>query len=533
MILDAKSEQRIAKKNGYKIQIGIGLERNVSRMSGTKLPIDQFDVQRNCRWRHPADAQCLRIRHRNAGNNQLNESKIEFGIYHFLTFLCEYLQVQADDGLPQKLCVNCSSRIIDAYILREKCKKSAKLLRKIFNLSERSDSTSPPAIEQKTIETQTDACGLSDAKVQTAFDEYDSNDPAECERAEYDIIDANDETELDGDSIEVFSIANYDMDDDMVTEENVYLDDSESVSMRAKQEQAEIDAADGVDDANDANVPIDDFDDVEEVDVDDEIAVFDRCSYCNKKFNNPSDFQSHVNEHMEILPLILTSANFFRCSRCRLVFAKAEQLCTHIEAPDSCTIDTKNGLNGDNCVDYQFLGDPIVNNIDQIRMFSCQKNDVDGAIACEFCDYVFESFMDFIEHFNDVHLMYVENTEELYEDTANLRHCCGICAKTYMNIKDIMFHVYFHQTTFYCPFVGCSDTYNKSHYLNRHIAREHFRVEKHTCEHCQWETNSYTLFKKHVRHECSARKFVCTTCGACLVLCRCDAIFFILFIYWI
>lgn len=422
--------------------------------------------------------------------------------------LYPFSQVRSDDGLPQKLCVNCSTKIIDAYVLREKCKKSAKLLRKILNLPEKEDAISATVIDHdKPDETPADTCSLGDATVQSSFDEYDSNEPNESDLADYDIIEANDDAELDDGNIEC--LANYELDDGMVSDENVFVDDAE---IALKEDGAM---------ADDANVPIDDIEElVDEADETDGIddnkcVVYDRCSYCNKKFNDPNDFQSHVNEHMEILPLILTSANFFRCSRCRLVFASAKQLCTHVEATDSCTIDTKNGLNADDCVDYQFMGEQITQNIDQIRMFSCQKSDEDGIIACEFCEYLFESFMDFIEHFNDVHLSNAENTQELYKDTANLSHCCGICAKTYMNIKDIMFHVYFHQTTFYCPFVGCSDKYEKSHYLNRHIAREHFTVEKHICDHCQWETNNYTFFKKHVRHECSARKFVCTTCGKC------------------
>lgn len=422
------------------------------------------------------------------------------------------MQVRADDGLPQKLCVNCSTKIIDAYVLREKCKKSTKTLRKLLKLPEPEVTASTTVAEMQTIETQTDPCSFTDAIVQTTFDENDdSNEPTDesIKTADYDIIDANADAESDDENIELISIGNYEMYDGIVTEENVYMEDTEPSLNRPKCMEQSI--------GDDANVPIDDgVDEIEELDADTDNIVYERCSYCNKKFSNPSDFQSHVNEHMEILPLILTSANFFRCSRCRLVFASAEQLCAHIEATDTCTIDTKIGINGDNCVDYQFLGDPIINNIDQIRMFSCQKIDDDGFIACEFCDYVFENFMDFIEHFNDMHLTNVENTEELYEGTAHLSHCCGICGKTYMNIKDIMFHVYFHQTTFYCPFVGCSDTYNKSHYLNRHIAREHFTEEKHICEHCQWQTNSYAFFKRHVRHECPARKFICATCGECI-----------------
>lgn len=362
------------------------------------------------------------------------------------------------------------------------------------------------AIEQKTIATQTDANSHCDATAQTTFDEDDSSGQIEVEKENYDIIEAAAETELEEDDVNLVSMCKYEMYDGLASDENTCLDeDTETELMHTKQTAAD-----------EVNVPVDEIDEIDEIDTGAGIIVNERCSYCNKKFTNASDFQSHVNEHMEILPLILTSANFFRCSRCRLVFATAEQLCAHIDAAELCQTDGKSAANGDNCVDYQFLGDPIMNNIDQIRMFSCQKVEDEGSLlACEFCEFMFESFMDFVEHFNDVHLTNVENTEELYESTANLSHCCGICAKTYMNIKDIMFHVYFHQTTFYCPFVGCSDTYPRSVYLNRHIAREHFTEEKYACEHCAWETSSYAHFKRHVRHECTARKFACPTCGEC------------------
>lgn len=417
-----------------------------------------------------------------------------------------FVQVQQDDGLPQKLCVNCSSKIIEAYALKEKCIRSEELLREILNLPKNVTTST------ETIGTQTEACSQNDVEVQATVSDDGSNEPA-SERADYDLIEGvKSGTDLDDESIECISIANYELYDDAATDENVYLDDGTEIASTAQHRNSRKRKCSIMSIA----APIDDID---EMNFDGGNKEFDRCSYCNKKFSEPSDFQSHVNEHIEILPLILTSTNFFRCSRCRLVYPSADQLCKHIETADSCTHVAANDTSGDNYIDYQFLGDPITNNIDQIRMFSGQKNNdgtTDGdaeIVSCEFCDYSFEHFMDFIEHFNDVHLTNVENTEELYADTANLSHCCGICAKTYMNIKDIMFHVHFHQTTFYCPFVGCSDTYHKSHYLNRHIAREHFTIEKHKCEHCQLELNSYKLFKAHLRHECSARKFICTTCG--------------------
>lgn len=365
-------------------------------------------------------------------------------------------QLRIDDNLPAKICANCSAKLVEQYLFKQKCEKSSSLLHRVHNFC------FDKSLKQS-IETQTEEVHLISSSVQTEV--------------------TNDETLVEfltgkpNDDFIHFEIESDEIDDAKLTEENVeyILEDDEK--------SCEIE----IDDSTETN-----------------------CLYCGKQFNDRIQLRDHLNEHIEILPLLLTSANLFRCSRCRFVFPAYDSFKVHL-AQNHCELKSIDSQD-ENCTDYQFLGHPITDNMDHIAMFSCHTNE-NQLIACEFCDTETNDIEKWFEHFNDDHLLTTENTEELYLNTMNLNHWCGICHKTCINLKDIIFHVYFHQKKFYCPFGGCSNEYDNFAQLNGHIARDHFIDAKLQCEQCEFETKSYVDLKKHQRYDCAERNFKCNFCG--------------------
>lgn len=436
--------------------------------------------------------------------------------------------------------MNCSSKLIQFYILKEKCKKSIKLLQKILNLPDPNESAVMLS-QPKSVETQTEEKVIIDASIQTSpvklstkldkntnvnksskkrksqnycaeenlFECTESN-PTDSLQATNEITEMKYDENSEIDIIEIIE----EMSDNENMTEIIYLPNHNDIEIGNEPDEdnkvvcintalLQTTAANQMD----ANAT--------EKSGKHKITMADKhtlkCDYCKKNFNNSDEFKTHMNDHLEILPIILTSTNFFRCSQCRLVFPSAEHLLNHFDNTELCT-EIKNANSDDNCIDYQYLSDPITENMHYSRMFSCYKYE-ENVYACELCDDTFENILHFVEHFNDLHLINNETCEELYAETLHLNHYCGMCNKSCLNLKDIMFHVYFHQTIFFCPFLDCSNCYMKFPFLNRHITREHSINTEYTCPHCNYVAPDYISFKLHSRKICTERKFKCSYCG--------------------
>lgn len=239
-----------------------------------------------------------------------------------------------------------------------------------------------------------------------------------------------------------------------------------------------------------------------------------RCELCTANVS-PDELETHMNQHEEMLPIMITSAKFFRCGRCRSVYPSVQSFGEHFLDPERCNEIAERTPDG-NYTDYQFLEDKITSAIENISLISCRwtpENDY----TCDVCECSADSYKAITDHFQNEHLGDHENFADLNGDTFQLEHTCGICMRQFSNLKDIAFHVYFHQEHFYCPVTACDKMlYSSYSNLRRHLDRQHVK-ESHPCPYCQTVFQEYRQLRTHLRIECTARTMNCRYCGMCAV----------------
>lgn len=239
----------------------------------------------------------------------------------------------------------------------------------------------------------------------------------------------------------------------------------------------------------------------------DESSLKVECEYCNERFNNDLELTSHHNRHSQLLPYILGSIEFFRCSRCLLVFPRIDDLAKHFDSNAVCEAPKDFDR-----IDYQYLDDIDVTE-SPIRLFSCFQNTGNLQYTCDMCLKDFHQLNEFRRHFNDLHL---ENAEQnigyLLVETP---HVCGLCSKISGNLKSALHHVFFHQAELRCPIENCSTAVMGFSDLYEHTADEHEQVlvGNIRCTHCHYKVKSKEELKEHKQKSCAARNFECNDCG--------------------
>lgn len=230
--------------------------------------------------------------------------------------------------------------------------------------------------------------------------------------------------------------------------------------------------------------------------------------------------------------MLLDSVYYFRCGSCYAVFMTGNDLDQHLRSSDETTC-VKSETHGSH--DYLlFLEDDDdrsdsaagdlddANNIDSLQRICSGIRVTDDIFMCNWCkDFEGSSAMEIWDHFAETHFEMdasgdspeMSDARAAYCDSFSAIHKCGYCENTFRTLKDSLPHVFFHASSFGCPFPRCADTYLRFHLLNYHMESKHLDVDKHQCEHCLLEVDSYAQKRKHMRNDCSKRKFNCTKCG--------------------
>lgn len=234
------------------------------------------------------------------------------------------------------------------------------------------------------------------------------------------------------------------------------------------------------------------------------ISLIKECEYCDETFNNYDDIELHSNQHNELLPYLLASVDFYRCSRCLFVFLSIDDLAEHSK--------------GQNCesaedIDRVEYLDECDGNLPSIRLFSCSKNPNNHLYVCDVCQLEFEQLIDFRNHFDVFHS---NNTEQnigyLLIETP---HFCGICknGSPLENLKSALHHVYFHQREYKCPVDNCMIAFTHFKDLYRHTIDEHSLIRNYDCPYCSYSAKSKDELTVHSQKSCKARNFECNECG--------------------
>lgn len=243
------------------------------------------------------------------------------------------------------------------------------------------------------------------------------------------------------------------------------------------------------------------------------------CNICKIELK-PSTIKSHRNLHQQTLPMILDSIPYFRCGRCKTVFAEIVQMESHFFNGTCCTY-----VDEPACTDYQYLEDFPECDTEEDGPFSgCRTlrlssvmQTTDDTFSCELC-YNFSSssvhdiLVHCVEHFSNDK----ENNVVYYDEIMPGPHRCGVCQLNQPSLSAALRHVFFHLTTFICPIKDCDDGFAEFKFLSLHIEQRHMareNVKHQRCMHCGEISESYQAFREHQRKECEKKIYRCDVCG--------------------
>lgn len=231
------------------------------------------------------------------------------------------------------------------------------------------------------------------------------------------------------------------------------------------------------------------------------------CLQCGERFSIEDELCLHECEHLEIASQLINSINYYRCSRCCLMFPHIDHLIEHIEGEEIC--EHANSNEADSCCDYQYLDDIDYRNV---CLYSCHKDVESDLVVCDLCHNESETFTQFCTHFEKSHIDSVDYSAEQFANEA--MHWCGICRKAYKNLKMILQHVFFHQTEFFCPEESCNQSFEEFELLNEHMNADHnIAKDNLRCCYCSYNATNGDDLKLHKKELCKARIFKCNYCG--------------------
>lgn len=351
-----------------------------------------------------------------------------------------------NDGMPQNICIKCETTMVEAFIFKQKSKKSHDLLKGFIKSSKHEVESNIIQVERKSQSTQTHYC--DDMKI------IESN----CQS--FECIEEDEEFEDGTPIIECKQ-------QDRKSSEN--FDEEEFENRKELSEE---------------NMFI--------------------CEVCCEKISK-SIQQVHSNEHNRIMPLLLSSMEFFRCSRCLMVFPHCDLLFEHVNTEELCERSTELKKE-DAYTDYQYSID--MSNELEIRLISTCRNIGSSTFSCTLCILDFEEYVGFCEHFRKIHLTNLKTYPEYIR--SYLAHKCGVCKKTFKSLSLCLAHSYFHQISYACAINNCNHVTNAFDSLYIHLVREH---SNNYCKYCSFQAKSKVDLKKHQRSLCSAREMKCEHCG--------------------
>lgn len=256
------------------------------------------------------------------------------------------------------------------------------------------------------------------------------------------------------------------------------------------------------------------------------------CKLCKYQAKSSEDLTNHLQMHKRTLPMLLDSVYYFRCGTCYAVFMTVNDLDMHLQRTNDLTPCIKSDTH-ESCTDYQFLEDDDddrsdtgggledASNIDSLQRICSAVRVNDHTYACNWCqEFECSSALEIWNHYADTHFQ-ADDTDEssamsdakaLYCESFSAIHKCGYCDQTFRVLRDSIPHVFFHASSFGCPFPSCADTYLRFHLLSYHMESRHLD-NKHQCDDCLLEVDSYAQKRRHMRYDCLKRKFICSKCS--------------------
>ncbi|KFB47246.1 AGAP010500-PA-like protein [Anopheles sinensis] len=487
-------------------------------------------------------------------------------------------KIVKDEKLPSNVCVECKTKMRELYIFVEKVRKSSNLLYEIFSIAKpvpseiirkqlntkttevqtdsiptENDPPPPPAVSMVDNGTQSDwnvptfseaSCqtdsilkmpkvGSQNSKVKNTtailITDEEVSPPAEptIESIQTDIA-TDDETSLgnDADEIEMILVA------EEPTEEECFSLSTISLSeKRSRRSQKKNTLQPVVDISKNATLK--------------NLQQSQHCEYCNLSYNS-AGIAKHIAIHRKTLELCLESIDYYRCPICFVVFISQQQFDDHFTA--SCApVQPEEFCEHSDVSKHELLYNKGLEVcVPKLKTFKFSVEDL--RYRCIRCPQDTECFEEMRSHVqvHDVEDDGVENVSLLWKgNNLDKVHVCGMCQAQFPDALYIRQHLYFHQTTFFCPY-DCSMACDKFLNLTRHIQRVHLQkikrdtladelsdtkadtmpdavpdavvdgkssqLVKFPCSRCGRSFPDLDALEMHVAKHYRERKFVCNVC---------------------
>lgn len=232
------------------------------------------------------------------------------------------------------------------------------------------------------------------------------------------------------------------------------------------------------------------------------------CNLCGESLKSQNEYKSHRNKHTAFRMNLLASYDFYRCSRCFMVFLNIESFVEHIASTELCKKRIENNET-DTCVDYQYLHDDAREF--PIRLYSGFRDKKILECACDLCHSTFKDINEFRDHFIEMHFEEAANNTDYLQSEAI--HLCSICGESFRKLTSALHHIYFHQMEYTCPNEDCTQKFNLFSMLYAHMAEEHSMTQDFQCKYCFYAADSNDDLNEHKRKYCLKRNIKCNYCG--------------------
>ena len=247
-----------------------------------------------------------------------------------------------------------------------------------------------------------------------------------------------------------------------------------------------------------------------------------RCDQCNKNYSTVYELKRHVKEVHD------KGGKVFQCSLCNSKFSRKYNCRDHLKKKhqsqdESHIIETKEEIKEEDLLSVTNVTEALKLSESKVIVTHVKEEDViiaqvpetvtsvtkaDVKLKCDKCEFTFKSSYFMHQHFEQVHGIVTEVTDESVTS-------CHICNRTFTTQEGLKHHLkYVHEKSpkpFLCD--KCDKSFRSNSDLQRHIKFIHEGIKEFQCDKCDYfATTSQNLTQhKNSVHE-KLRQFKCVTC---------------------
>ncbi|XP_055908570.1 testis-specific zinc finger protein topi isoform X2 [Eupeodes corollae] len=238
-----------------------------------------------------------------------------------------------------------------------------------------------------------------------------------------------------------------------------------------------------------------------------------QCEFCDMIFSQVSYLFAHSACH--------SPDRHFECSSCEIQVGTSKEIFMHWQA--ECVFSRENLKRG--CSSQRFY----VCNVCENKFGSLEslhehrytayhffpRKDTNSnllLLPCEYCDRIFQSANEIVEHFEEKHCR--KNKRDT-TTTKYRQYLCDICGKTYTQSSHLWQHLRFHKGVkpFACKEPGCLRKFTIRPDLNDHIRKCHTGERPYHCLICGRRFLTGSVFYQHRLIHRGERRYGCDECG--------------------